>query len=71
MAVKHLKTAEFDAATEAAGEKHIYAFFAGPFEMTAEAVADMEIPAFFEAIKQLAKENDLAAFFKSAGALMK
>lgn len=61
----------FDVATEAAGEKHFYAFLAGPFEMTAEAVADMDLPDFLAAVKQLAEENDLVDFFKSAGALMK
>lgn len=61
----------FDVATELAGERHLYTFLAGPFEMTAEQVADMDLSDFLSAIKQLSEENDLVTFFKSAGALMK
>lgn len=61
----------FDMATESEGERYLYAFLAGPFEMTAEEVADMELPELFACVRQLAAENDLAGFFKSAGALMK
>ena len=61
----------FDIATEAEGEQHLYAFLAGPFEMTAEEVADLELPDLFADLKQLAEENDLTGFFRSAGKLMK
>lgn len=61
----------FDIATEEEGEQHLYAFLAGPFEMTPEQVADMEIDAFLESLKQLAADNDLKGFFSSAGKLMK
>ena len=61
----------FDAATESEGEQHLYVFLAGPLEMTPEAVADLPIPDLFASLKELAEENDLAGFFKSAGALMK
>lgn len=61
----------FDLATEAQGERHLYEFLSGPFEMTADEVADLEIKALFDNLKQMAEENDLAGFFKSAGALMK
>ena len=61
----------FDLATEQEGEQQLYAFLAGPFEMTPAEVADMEIPALFDSLKQMAEENDLAGFFKSVQALMK
>lgn len=61
----------FDLATEKNGEKEIYSFLAGPFEMDPDAIADMEIGDFLAAIKQLAMENNLAAFFKLAQAAMK
>lgn len=52
----------FDLATEAEGEAHLYAFLAGPFEMTPEEVADLPLPDLFAKCKQLAEENDLAGF---------
>ena len=61
----------FDMATEKQGEQEIYAFLARPFEMTPEEVAEMDLSDFFAAVKQLAEENNLTAFFKSAQALMK
>lgn len=61
----------FDRATETEGESQLYAFLAGPFEMTAEEVADLEIPALISNLKQLAAENNLHVFFKSAEKLMK
>jgi len=61
----------FDKATEENGEQYIYTFLSGPFEMDAEAVADMDIADLFAAIKQLAEENDLAGFFGSALRSMK
>lgn len=56
----------FDLATEADGEQHLYEFFAGPFEMTAEEVAAMPIPDLLALLKQLAEDNDLKAFFSFA-----
>lgn len=61
----------FDLATESAGEQHLYEFLAGPFEMTAQEVADLEISTLLDNLKQLAAENDLTGFFKYAGRLMK
>ena len=61
----------FDIATESEGEHHLYAFLSGPFEMTAEEVADLELPTLFANLKQLAAENDLTDFFRSAGKLMR
>lgn len=61
----------FDLATEAEGEKALYEFLAGPFEMKAEEVADLDFEVLFENLKQLAEENNLIGFFKSAAKLMK
>ena len=51
------------------GEKELYKFLAGPFEMTAKEIEDLEISVFFDLIKQLASENNLTGFFKSAAIL--
>lgn len=61
----------FAAASEKKSETSIYEFLAGPFEMTANEVEKLEITEFFKLIKQLAAENNLVIFFKSASALMK
>lgn len=61
----------FDIATEQAGEQFIYEFLAGPFEMTAEEVRDLDMDILLPNLKQLAKENNLSAFFKFAAASMK
>lgn len=61
----------FDAATEQQGEAQLYVFLAGPFEMSAEDVASLELPALFDCLKQLAEENDLPAFFRYVRGLMK
>lgn len=61
----------FDVATEVGGEGAIYEFLAGPFEMTPEAVADLDLDILIANCKQLAAENNLGTFFKSAAKLMK
>lgn len=61
----------FDTATEQAGEMCIYEFLAGPFEMTAEEVRDLDIDVLIENIKHLIRENNLVAFFKFAAASVK
>lgn len=61
----------FDLATENNGEQHIYTFLSGPFEMTTEQVAKIPLTELAKMLKQLAEENDLPAFFKFAGKLMK
>lgn len=61
----------FDLATEKNGEANIYEFLSGPFEMPAEDVKNMELPEFITAVKKLATENNLMAFFGSATALMR
>lgn len=61
----------FDLATEAEGENALYEFLSGPFEMSAQEVADLDIDAFFDNLKQLAAENNLTVFFKSAARSMK
>ena len=61
----------FDLATETEGEQELYAFFAGPFEMTPKDVENLDIDVLFSNLKQLAEENNLLGFFKSAAKLMK
>ena len=61
----------FDTATETNGETVIYEFLAGPFEMTPEEVADLDLDILIENCQSLARENNLGAFFKSAAKLMK
>lgn len=61
----------FDLATEAEGENALYEFLAGPFEMKPKAVADLDFDVLFDNLKQLAEENNLTVFFKSAAKLMK
>lgn len=61
----------FDLATEAEGENALYDFLAGPFEMSAKEVADLEFDILFNNLKQLADENNLTVFFGSAAKLMK
>lgn len=61
----------FDLATEAEGENALYEFLAGPFEMKPREVADLDFEILFANLKQLADENNLTVFFKSAAKLMK
>lgn len=61
----------FDVATEQDGEQVLYDFLAGPFEMTPEEVAELDFDVLMANLKQLAEENNLAGFFKSAAKLMK
>lgn len=61
----------FDLATEAEGENALYEFLSGPFEMNPKAVADLDFEVLFDNLKQLAEENNLTVFFKSAAKLMK
>lgn len=61
----------FDLATEAEGENALYEFLAGPFEMQPHEVADLDFETLFNNLKQLAEENNLTVFFKSAAKLMK
>lgn len=61
----------FDAATEETGEDTLYTFLAGPFEMTAKEVADLDLDVLLDNLKHMAEENNLMVFFKSAARLMK
>lgn len=61
----------FEAATEQQGEAEIYAFLAGPLEMTPEEVRHLHLDKLLDSLKQLAVENNLVGFFKSAARLMK
>lgn len=61
----------FDSATEQAGENALYEFLAGPFEMTAAEVADLELGDLLNGIQKLCEDENLTAFFKFAAASMK
>ena len=61
----------FDLATEHEGEKTLYEFLAGPFEMTPEEVANLDLDVTMANLKQMAEENNLLGFFKSAAGSMK
>lgn len=61
----------FDKVTDSKGEKEIYTFLAGPFEMTADEVRELDFDILVDNLKQLANENNLTAFFKNAAKLMK
>lgn len=61
----------FDAATEEPGESALYEFLAGPFEMTPAELADLDLDKLLDGLQQIAKENNLLVFFKSAAKLMK
>ena len=61
----------FDLATEVSGEKHLYEFLAGPFEMTPDEVESLELDVLFANLQQLAAENNLATFFKFVAKSMK
>ncbi len=61
----------FDVATEKNGEMAIYEFLAGPFEMTPAEVRDLDLDVLIPNLQQLAAENNLAVFFKSAARLMR
>lgn len=55
-----------EAATEPEGETAIYEFLSGPFEMTPKQVGNLDLDVMISNLKQLATENNLAGFFKSA-----
>ena len=61
----------FDTATEKPGETALYDFLAGPFEMTPQQVADLDLDVLIENLQTLVKENNLATFFNIAARLMK
>lgn len=61
----------FDIATEQAGEKHLYEFLSGPFEMTPEEVRDLDMDILLENIQHMVQNNNLMAFFKFAARSMK
>ena len=49
--------------TDEGCERLIYDWLAGPFEMTAQEVANLELDAFIASLTQLSEENDLKNFF--------
>ena len=61
----------FDAATEQGGENALYDFLAGPFEMTSQEVADLDLGKLFAGLQQLIEDENIVTFFKFAAQLMK
>ena len=61
----------FDTATEQQSEKDIYTFLAGPLEMTPEEVSHLHLDKLLESLQQMAAENNLVGFFKSAARFLK
>lgn len=61
----------FEGATEKNAEKKIYEFLSGPFQITPAEVEELDLEELFEGLKQIAAENNLKNFFKSAANLMK
>lgn len=61
----------FDIATEKEGEKALYEFLAGPFEMTPKQVSELDLDVLMGNVRQLVQENNLVGFFKFAAASMK
>lgn len=59
-----------EAASGTKVEKAIYEFLSAPFEMSVEDVASLQLDCFMANLKELAKENDIAGFFKSLSDLM-
>lgn len=63
-----------DGLADTGAEKKMYEFFAGPMEMTAEEINNLEIMEFIEKIKEFIKEQDMdgwKTFFQSVLKLMK
>lgn len=52
-----------EAMAEPGAEQKIYAALAGPLEVDAAALAQLPPQAFFHLVQELARENDLKAFF--------
>jgi len=61
----------FDAATENNGEASLYDFLAGPLEMKPKEIRELDLDKLLPMLQQLAAENNLVGFFKSAAGLMK
>ena len=56
--------------SESKSERAIYEILSGPFEMTADDVATLELDKLIESLGALAKENNLKVFFKSLSGLI-
>ncbi|TCJ05043.1 hypothetical protein [Cytobacillus praedii] len=50
-------------------EKELYEFLAGPFEITPDKIEQMPVDELLKNLKDLATNNNLMLFFKSAGKL--
>lgn len=60
----------FDRITEESGEEELYKFLSGPFEMPQDQMRNLPLADMIGLVKQLADENDLAHFFRSAASAM-
>lgn len=56
--------------SERKAEQAIYEVLAGPIEVEAKAVADMDLPDLAACLKQIAQENDLKSFFGYVSGLL-
>ena len=61
----------FDTVTEENGERELYEFLSGPFEMTPAEVRDLDFDTLQTNLQTLVRENNLGAFFKFAARSMK
>lgn len=59
-----------EAAVEPHAEELVYKFLSGPLECSPQAVADMELETMVTALRQLAEQNNLTAFFASASGIL-
>ena len=59
-----------EAAVEPKTEEMVYKFLSGPLECKPEDVASMELDALLSALRQVAEENNLTAFFESASGIL-
>ena len=61
----------FDTSFKAPADTEIYTFLAGPLEMTPEEVKHLHLDKLLESLQQMAVDNNLVGFFKSAARLMR
>ena len=61
----------FEAAADNNNEQAVYEFLSGPFEMTTEEIADMDLTDTYEALNKIADVEKWKSFFSSAAKLTK
>ena len=60
-----------ESAATVSGENAVYAFLAGPMEMEAAEIRDLDATKFMELLKQLAEENNLLDFGTAVAQLIR